>query len=288
MILTDAAAMHRAVVAAFPDLEGLPVTVHDGGWDSVAIEIGPWICKFPREEDGVDALRREAAVLDILRPRLTMPVPEMIVVDGPPLFTRHRMLPGGALTADDYSALSTHGRATLADDVARFLAELHAIDADWPAMGVEADEEEDEVELDDGLALLPRDLCGVAERTIIDHAALGADPLGAGLCYLDAHGRNFAFDTQAGRLTGVYDFGDVAIAGRHEEFVEPAYVSRDFARAVIGAYEAHTARALDRGRVETLIGMQRLTELATDADHPVHGATVRAYATDWFARPTLA
>ncbi|WP_394652162.1 phosphotransferase family protein [uncultured Sphingomonas sp.] len=287
MILTDPAAMHRAVVAAYPDLAGEAMTVHDGGWDSVAIEAGPWICKFPRDEDGVDALRREAAVLDIVRPRLTMPVPDMIVIDGPPLFTRHRMLPGAALTVDTYTTLSVDRRTDLAKDVARFLAELHAIDADWSVVGVSTQGEEDDVDLEDGLALLPSDLRGAAERMIADHAALEPDPLGEGLCYLDAHGRNFAFDVQAGRLAGVYDFGDVAIVGRHEEFIEPAYVSRECARNVIAAYEARTGQVIDRARVETLIGMQRLIELAEDADHPAHGVAVRAHARDWFAQPTL-
>ncbi|MFD1789039.1 phosphotransferase family protein [Sphingomonas floccifaciens] len=288
MILTDPAAMHRAVFAAFPDLAEMPITVHDGGWDSVAIELGPWICKFPRDEDGFDALRREAAVLDIVRSGLTIPVPDMVVIDGPPFFTRHRMLLGGALTTQAYAALSAERRAALAQDVARFLAELHAIDADWSAVGVEAEDEDDDVDLGEGLALLPSELRATAERMIADHVALGADPLGEGFCYLDAHGRNFAFDAQAGRLAGVYDFGDVAIAGRHEEFIEPAYVSRDLARDVIAAYEAQTGQVVDRTRVETLIGMQRLTELADNADHPAHGATVRDYAVDWFAQPTLA
>ncbi|MHA6722568.1 phosphotransferase family protein [Sphingomonas sp. RS2018] len=291
MIDADIDALTRAAVAACPDLAGLPVVVHDGGWDSIGLDFGDaWICKFPRDADGVDALRREAAVLAVVRPHLTIAVPDMAVIEGPVVFTRHRKLPGDAVLTEDYDRLSEDRRDQLAADVATFLAELHAIDADLAAIGVCDDDDDDDGEEHDivaGLALLPAELRASAERMLAAYDALDDDPLREGLCYLDAHGRNFAFDATAGRLAGIFDFGDVGIAGRHQEFVEPAYIGRDSARRVIAAYEHATGRTVDRARVETLIGYQRLAELGGDADHPRYGALVRMLAADWFRAPTL-
>ena len=290
MVVTDPVEMAQAIFGAFPDLTGRPVTVHDGGWDSVGIEIDrTWMFKFPRDADGLEALRLETAVLDAVRPYVTISVPEMIVVDQPILFTRHRMLPGSALSNADYLRLSEDDRTRLAGAVGGFLAEVHGINADWSQIGVESDD--DILSMSDiadaAMPVLVPELRAAAERVLAEFDTLGEDPLGCGFCYLDAHGRNFAFDHATGRLNGIFDFGDAAIAPRHAEFVEPAYVSRDFALRVIGDYTGRTGRTIDVARVETLIGVQRLIELGEDADDPKHGDAVRAYARDWFAAPTL-
>ena len=201
----DIAAMRQAVVAQFPNLAGLAVVVHDDWWDNVALEIGArWICKFPRDEDSRDALRREAALLAVLHPRLTIAVPAMELIERPAVFTRHRMLPGKGLLSADYALLDDPQRDRLARDVASFLAELHAIDADWAAIGIEREDEDFDADdvTREAWPLLPAELRPAAERALAARADLGPDPLGTGLCYLDAHGRNFAFDATRRRLNG--------------------------------------------------------------------------------------
>ena len=55
---------------------------------------------------------------------------------------------------------------------------------------------------------------------------------------------------------------------------------------MIVAYESATGRRIDRPRVATLIGVQRLAELAENADDP-RRPYCRQQAIDWFAAPVL-
>ena len=47
-----------AIVSVRPDLAGLPLTVHTGGWDSDAVEVGAIIFKFPKRPDAIPRERR--------------------------------------------------------------------------------------------------------------------------------------------------------------------------------------------------------------------------------------
>jgi hypothetical protein len=100
---------------------------------------GAWIFKFPRHAVAERGLRRESALLAHLRPRLTMPVPELMLQDGPPLFSRHAKLLGEQLTPERYAALPDAERDALAQTLADFHAELHAMTlADMRRVGAEA------------------------------------------------------------------------------------------------------------------------------------------------------
>jgi hypothetical protein len=104
-------------------------TVAGRGWHSIAVDVGGrFIAKFPEGAEAEEALRREASLLSAVRPRLTMAVPDMTIHEGPPLFSLHGKLPGGTLDGEGYARLDEEARRRLADDVALFLAELHAIE----------------------------------------------------------------------------------------------------------------------------------------------------------------
>ena len=63
------------------------------------------IFKFPQSDAATAALRREVALLRVIRPRLSVSVPDMTLFEGPPLFSAHRNLPGDHLPPDAYAAL---------------------------------------------------------------------------------------------------------------------------------------------------------------------------------------
>jgi hypothetical protein len=78
----------------------------------------------------------------------------------------------------------------------------------------------------------------------------------------DCHGWNMAFDHQAERLNGIYDFGDSGFGPLHLEFMTVGKIAHDLALRVTDLYEVATGRVLDKQRIGILSGMNRIIEIA--------------------------
>src|SRR5690606_4328292 len=71
---------------------------------------------------------------------------------------------------------------------------------------------------------LPESLRRYVEDRIAAWWALPPDPLGTVFGFFDGHGWNMAFDHQAGRLNGLYDFGDAGFGPVHREFIYSSWI----------------------------------------------------------------
>ncbi|WP_236020765.1 hypothetical protein [Devosia sediminis] len=97
-------------IEAHPELEGARFSILADGWDSVALDVDDrWILKFPRHQLGVEGLRREAAVLDVVRGAVEMPVAAIALFEAPVLHSMHAKIPGVSLLPALYATL-THRR----------------------------------------------------------------------------------------------------------------------------------------------------------------------------------
>lgn len=261
------------IVDHFPELSDASFTLLTQGWDSLAVDVDDrFMFKFPRDEQGGEDLRREAAILAVVRPRLTLPVPDLQFFETPRPFSRHTKLTGEHLLTAQYEGLSSNAKQTLAEDVALFYAQLHTIEPallqatgagalnSWPTPDV----------IIEGIRPhLPEALLNKAQRTLDQWAQLTDDPYGITFGFFDAHGWNMAFDHGTQRLMGIYDFGDAGFRELHEEFIYTSFISVDLTSRVIGAYEKITGRTIERNRVYVLTGILLLVELAEmgeDAD----------------------
>ena len=271
----DPETLRAVIVRAFPDLAGATFTPQIRGWDSVAIDVDDrLIFKFPRHEAACARLVREAALLAIIHPAVALPTPNMTLHDGPPLFSRHNKLPGGYLEPALYANLAEAARDRLAQDLALFYAQLHAL----PAAALEAAGAgpiQPWLEPDDILRrawpILTEPLRKYAEGAIATWRALPSDPLGRTYGFFDGHGWNMAFDAGAQRLKGVYDFGDSGFGQLQQEFIYSNMISPDLTGRIVGRYEALTDRVLDRARIALLFEVLRLSELAQNVDDPHWG-----------------
>jgi hypothetical protein len=278
-------ALKGAIVGHFPDLAGSEFTLLTGGWDCVAIDVDDrLIFKFPRHEAAVGNLIREARLLAALRPALTLPVPDLVMHRGPPLFSRHTKLRGEHLLTAHYDQMPAPARDALAAELARFYAELHGIDrATMTAAG--AVPIKPWLSPDDILAritpALPTGLRGYAERTISRWRNLPPDPYGTTYGFFDGHGWNMAFDHVHNRLNGMYDFGDSGFGPLHQEFIYSNLISHDLTRRIIATYEGMTGRAIERRRVDVLTGVHRLSELAEYAGEPEHAPAMVRNLASW-------
>jgi aminoglycoside phosphotransferase (APT) family kinase protein len=266
-------------------------TVAGRGWHSLAVDVGGrFIAKFPEGQEAEEALRREAALLAVVRPRLTMAVPDMTIHEGPPFFSLHGKLPGETLERDGYAQLDEDARRRLAGDIALFLAELHAID---PAVMRAAGAlpvgwwDTNDATLAPIWPLLPEHLRGPAQAAIADYRALPPDPLGEVYGFFDAHGWNMAFEHKEGRLNGIFDFADSGFGPPHREFVQISLIDPELAARTAGAYETLTGRALDGNRIFLLTAAMRLSEFAGAIETGEHVDAIRGYAVDWFEQRAL-
>ncbi|UDF31291.1 UNVERIFIED_ORG: aminoglycoside phosphotransferase family protein [Roseateles sp. XES5] len=230
------------------------------------------------------ALRREATILAVLRPHVTMRVPDLRLHEGTPLFSEHAIIPGAHLETAGYEALPEAARQALGEGLARFYADLHALDrtgmAAAGALPVERWLPAAAI-ADKALPLLPAHLQAFADETLAGWRALPPDPHGDTYGFFDGHGWNMAFDHDAQRLSGIYDFADSGFGPLHQDFIYSNFISPDLTARIVRGYERLTGRTLDRARIHLLTGVHRLWELAALADAPEHHATMIASVDAW-------
>ncbi len=273
-----------AVHAAFPDLQGAPFTVLTHSWDSVAIAVGPMTFKFPQSETAAASLRREADLLHVIRPRLPVPVPDMTLFEGPPLFSAHRTIAGDHLPPDAYAALPEAAKARLGATLGIFYAQLHGIPTDLTlAAGAITAQPwaNPDILLEKAVPALPETIRARARAVIGQYAAAGPDPLGQTCGYFAGHGWNMAFDFTQSRLAGLYDFADAGIGPVHRDFVYPGFIARDLVLRIVDGYAAETGQRPDQRRIDILTAILRLTELAGATDDPDSFGDMRRNAVEW-------
>jgi aminoglycoside phosphotransferase (APT) family kinase protein len=284
---TGLAALRATIIDACPELAASAFTLLTAGWDSTAVDVDDrLIFRFPRHEAAERALVREARLLALIRPAVSLPVPELTIHTGPPLFSHHPKLRGEHLLTRDYEDLPDDARWRLAADLARFYAELH--DLDRQAMvaagaGRVAEWGDPEDVLARVLPVLPPGLHAFGEQTIAAWRALPPDPCGIAFGFFDGHGWNMAFDHGRGRLHGVYDFADSGFGPLHQDFIYSNFIAPDLTARIVDAYDALTGRSLDRRRIAVLTGAHRLWELAALADNPEHAPTLIRHVAEWAA-----
>ena len=267
-MIGDPAPHYRAAIAAaHPDLATLPMVLHSRGWDSDAVEVAGWIFKFPKRPEAIERLRLEARILEIVRPRVPLTVPDLRLHEAPMLFSEHRMIPGTIIETRDYDVLTEQQKQAMAAELAGLYAALHVIPvAEAAAIGVgpKPGWPVAEVALPILVERLPGEYHDYARRAFAAYEALPVEDDVFG--YFDGHGWNMAFDHDRGVLNGVYDFADAGIGPRSREFTYSNLTSDDLTIRIVTAYNAATGQAIDLRTVAIRTAVQTLSELAEADD----------------------
>ncbi len=195
-----------------------------------------------------------------------------------------------AAVHDAYRRLPDAAKDRLADDLAIFFAELHALDPavmrDAGALPVGAWDTGDET-LAPVWPLLPPDCVAQARAALDAYRALGPDPLGERYGFFDAHGWNMAFDAGRRRLNGIFDFADSGFGPVHREFAPVSLIDPDLTARTAAAYERGTGNRLDRRRIFLLTAAMRLSELAGEIAARGNVEWVRDLVIDWFSQTAV-
>lgn len=230
----------RALQAHAPDLADLELVQVGQGLNNTAYGAGDLVL---RVADGLGVVR-EARLLEVLAPRLSIPIPAPRFADEAAGVMGYQRIPGRPLLGRDPPP-GTGMR------LGRFLRELHDLDP-----GVVADlvpsEDADPVEWLDDLAG-PRDLLAIVNGTrppasderVVAHADLGAEHI----LELD------------GELTGIIDWSDAAIS---DPALDLARLYRDFGPRFLEDLLQTYGRLspLAMGRVEFFARCAALEDLA--------------------------
>lgn len=261
-------APHRAtVISILPQFAGARFSLVKNGRDFVTLEADGWVVRLPRHDQAAQRLKRECATLAFLRPRVTIALPQMALVDARLPFTRHTRIHGVPLSAERYDALDIGRRNAIALRLAQFYAELHALPLprmrSVGAVGAEPWMSPTAV-LAGALPRLPRKHHPFVRQTVRAYRKLSISGEDLVFGYYGGHGENMALDDKTGLLNGIFDFADAGFGSRHRDLSYSNGVSSDLTLRIIERYEALTGRAIDRAIVMLYSSVLRLAELGSE------------------------
>lgn len=222
-----------------------------GGENSAVFRCGDLMVRFPKSDRAAGDYEKEAALSPMLRARseyLAQYVPDVRMEERNGLRASvHHEIKGKTLVGrkpnNDHNIhfenLSDDEQRALAADLGKFLAELHSVPMDGidekflssRQMGFQYQENQDFYEKNRKL---------YAERGIpYEQYKCETDRSDVVLCHNDFHGGNFAVNEQ-GRLSGVFDFGEMGKNYRARDFLPLYGFSRKFVRDVVASYNEYS------------------------------------------------
>lgn len=248
----EVARFRALVVGTMPQYIGAEFTLLASNPDHVVLGCDGAILRFGRTPRASARLRQEISVIAYLKPRVTMSLPQMQLVEGPEPFTLHRAIPGDRLDGETYRALDIGRRNAIALRLAGFLGELHVLPLprlmSAGAMAVEPLTGPASL-LAEALPYVPRKLQPYLRRSLkaMRNLRIEGDELVFG--HFGTHGDNLAIDPQTGLLNGVFDFSRAGFGARHRDFAYLTLIDLDLAHRVIDRYEDLTGRRIQRDTV---------------------------------------
>lgn len=212
------------IEAAFPTLRLGKRRLEQSGGDHVLLIVDEHFAfRFPRS--GMHGLNLEIAVLERLQRRSPISIPAYEYVDPAGRFAGYPFIQGTALTPIRFAALADHLQIDVLQTAAMFLTELHGLSAsaiapetDWPSTWAAVDY------ADRGLtAYLPSIVAempaqaSLVERFYIDYREVV--PLQRVVIHGDLVVEHVLLDEQTEQLSGIIDFGDVALGDPAQDFL---------------------------------------------------------------------
>jgi aminoglycoside phosphotransferase (APT) family kinase protein len=215
---------YRQIIAAcFPDLAIEDCRRLAEGWDSVAVEVNhQLIFRFPKRPDVEPQYLLERRLLPALAPTLPLPIPDVAYfwpggAAYPHPFIGHRLIAGQPLASEH---LTADGAGGVAQQLGRFLFALHQFPIEQatrlglPAGGQTSWRER----FEDQYAQIQRHVLpllapATQARVAAEWQAFLNDqttwPIA--LIHHDLAGEHILYDPEGGAITGIIDWGDLAI-----------------------------------------------------------------------------
>jgi aminoglycoside phosphotransferase (APT) family kinase protein len=241
---------YRQIIAAcFPDLSIEQCRLLGEGWDSVAVEVGQrLIFRFPKRPDVEPQYLLERRLLPALAGALPLPIPDIAYFwPGGPAYPHpligHRLIAGLPLAGEH---LTTERVDDIARQLGQFLAALHQFPIEQAAqLGLPTgDRASWRRRYEDLYAQIQRQVLPLLAPAI--HARVAAEwqaflndrtAWRSALIHHDLAGEHILYDPQRGTISGIIDWGDLAIGDPAIDFTGllDAY-GEEFVERVLACY----------------------------------------------------
>lgn len=216
------------------------------GMDSVAYLVNHlYIFKQSKHDEARAGLKKEIQILNYIKNKITLQIPAVEFYCEKYGVCGYKLIKGDILTPDIYQNMSCDEKNMLAQDIARFLGELHSVPLP-DIQGLVSDVAQD-------YASDYRALKNLIYHKIPDTSKLYLDNLFANilsdprivtyvsaLCHNDLSCKHMIVQNNA--LAGIIDFGDAAVTDRDRDFVyllenSKDEIGRDFGMKVLDYYQ---------------------------------------------------
>lgn len=247
----------------YPDFVIEAIEFLEAGFDSEAFLINDsFVFKFSRHARAAANLYKEVTVLNEIRNQLPLKVPKIYFLGkSDPLdqfaFVGYERIMGVPLNKEILTTLSAEEKETLAKELSIFFKTLHTIELRTKLKGLEIDKKakaayEYQVIKEAAYPLLKRSV----QREIdeVYQRILNQDfSYKKCLMHNDFGASNVYYDLKAKRISGVIDFGDVAIYDRDMEFICLLYDYEDgfdqtFVKKILTYYGISKKTLIDKTR----------------------------------------
>ena len=239
----------EAIESCFPDLAVASVTLAGEGMDNVAVTVNDeYVFRFPKIEKAATKVALESALLPELQEGLDLriPCPELVGTDPRTglRFSGYRRLDGVPLAPEVLFGLDPAVRASLMEQIVRFVRQMHSFPVDRAAqLGLGTNDFRADYAGDlELIRELVHPRLGQRERDYVER--LYVDYLGDArnfdyeptVLHADLSAEHIIYDPATQAIVGVIDFGDMVIG---DPDYEMQWLYADYGDELLRRYLAH-------------------------------------------------
>lgn len=223
------------------------------GWDNFAVEINKsYIFRFPKEKN--INLKKEINILKLLNGRMSLQIPKYEFIGKKNSYVGYKKIIGEPLSINILKSLSLKNRRLLVNDIANFFYEFHIFlpIVQAKALDIEIAKHIWEPTIINKKVigkLKNKDLSDFLKENLDKYLTFVNNHTDLSIIYNDFHEENVAFDKSLGRLTGVFDFSDVAVSNIYMEFYRLFAFNKKLTTEVINKYKKLSGRPIDIQKV---------------------------------------
>ncbi len=238
----------RLIRKTNPNLKIQKIDFIESGFHSLAVIVNnEYVFRFPLKKEFFEEYANENKLLNIINKSISTRIPflEVYNIDDE-IFTKHKIIHGEQY-ANISGILTNNEKNDLAKELAKFIAELHAIKSDeiqTSQFSISDYINSENINiLYDYLKERKKEFDKVLESFDIESKSLKNENIV--ICHNDLNENNILVDTKTKRLAGIIDFGNSVKRDFSSEFASLLKYDFDFMLKIIEEYEKITGREVN-------------------------------------------
>lgn len=276
-IVPEAVSLVTAILRERPDLAGNVPQSPDQGQQATTIILNNEVFKAPGHLAQVDDFRRECGALAHIQEKTEAPVPTLTHIGHDAHFYGMQKMSGERLTPDLVASLTDAGRQKLANTIAQFMMDMRKaftpddvkrLDLRTLECFVTPELLEDSLGSPAVQKALGADKLSVAQRVQKDFAHISWSPAGKAVTHGDLKDENLLYDRDQSALSGIVDFGLVAVRSPILDMAKLGNMPTSFLQDITKHYTALGGPPISVHDIKTTYYAINICDLSVQADDP--------------------